>query len=118
MDANDSAWTLTLASAPLAVGKRLARRNLEHRLFKLKVRRLRRGQMRDEVTPAFGRYVFTRVEPARREELRSVLGVYGFVRDGTGAPAQVSDAVVSELADARAKRDSTGTRAALWIPTG
>ena len=52
--------------------------------------------MRDEVTPAFGRYVFTRVEPARREELRSLLGVYGFVRDGTCAPTQVSDAVVSE----------------------
>ena len=62
MDSNGDAWTLTLAQAPLAVGKRLARRNLEHRLFKLKVRRLRRGQMRDEVTPAFGRYVFTRVE--------------------------------------------------------
>ena len=90
-------WTLTLAQAPLAVGKRLTRRGLEHHLFKLKVRRLRRGQMRDEVTPAFGRYVFTRVEPARREELRQVLGVYGFVRDGSGAPAQVSDSVVSEL---------------------
>jgi transcription antitermination factor NusG len=54
--------------------------------------------MQDVVVPALGSYVFTRVEPVRGDELRSVPGIRGFVRDrASGGPAQVPDTVVAEL---------------------
>jgi Transcription termination factor nusG len=58
---------------------------------------VRRGRLRDDVVPAFTRYVFTRVSDERWGELKEVPGVIGFVRDGDGRPAHVPDAVVEEL---------------------
>lgn len=76
----------------------LLRQGFHVHLPRIRIRQRRRGQWIDAVEVLFPRYIFIRVDPARRStaSIRSTRGVVGLVRFG-GQPAVVPDAVMDAL---------------------
>lgn len=76
----------------------LLRQGFHVHLPRIRIRQRRRGQWIDAVEVLFPRYIFIRVNPARRStaSIRSTRGVVGLVRFG-GQPAVVPDAVMDAL---------------------
>ena len=76
----------------------LLRQGFHVHLPRIRIRQRRRGQWIDAVEVLFPRYIFIRVDPARRSTatIRSTRGVVGLVRFG-GQPAVVPDAVMDAL---------------------
>lgn len=76
----------------------LLRQGFHVHLPRIRIRQRRRGQWIDAVEVLFPRYIFIRIDPARRSTatIRSTRGVVGLVRFG-GQPAVVPDAVMDAL---------------------
>jgi transcription antitermination factor NusG len=93
-------WILATAqpNTEFAVSKRLERRSFAHHVFRIRTQRVNRGRMIDVDRAAFPRYIFVRI-PAERwvEFFEQVEGVAGYVRNGDGGPAHVSDSVIDGL---------------------
>ena len=79
--------------ASRTVAERLVQRDFTHHVFRTRTRRMHRGRLVDVLTPAFPRYLFVIVPDARWDELHSIEGIAGYVRDGAGTPARVPNGV-------------------------